>query len=905
MTTFNFSFFLVHFFSRHFRIKLFFRINTFFYFKNKYYFEGHLIFNLMAFKSVVQKEKQYADVESLFRDLNTTGIQSLYSHQSDILRHYQEKAIEQKNVAIELPTGSGKTLVGLLIAEFKRREKSRRILYLCPTKQLVNQVVSLSEGYGINTLAFTGSNRSYSDKDKYGYRNGDTIAVTTYSSLFNTRPWFENPDLIIIDDAHTAENYIASCWSLNITRSYHYNIYQAVIETIKNLLPYPVYRRLTNDSADYHDRGIVEKFSNLNMYIMSQDLYDILSSYLEEHDYLKYSWQMLKDHLGACQLYYSWGEILIRPMIPPALDNEQFKHADQRVFMSATLGQGGDLERITGVESFYKIPIPKGWDKQGNGRRFFMFPNLGLESEEIGNLQAELMQKNDRSVVLVSNDNRVRDYQDVIEDHFPDINFFTAKDIEDSKSAFVESEKAVIVLANRFDGIDFSGDQSRLLFLVGIPYASNLQEKFMQSRLNASIIFYDRNKTRLIQAIGRCTRSPKDYSAIVVIGDRDLTEWLLLDDKIQYFHPELQAELKFGIENSRDCSIQECLENFDLFIEQSDDWNKANSEIIQLRGEREQIDFEGARELGESARYEVKFQYALWNQKYDECFYLIQKILQKLLGGKELSGYRAYWNYQLAAVSSILYDVTGKEVYQDMKNSSFQKLAKICPSATWFREIYSDDETVYNENLVWNIERLQSYLSIKNITNATKYQRYLKEIEDYADSKTPEKLELLNLHLGLLLGFKSENKETKASPDPYWISMNNLIYVFEDKLYENAEEEIKIEHIRQAASHEKWIRENLGEICSEETKIITIFLSNRKRTSKEGKIFGKELKYWNYHEFISFYREVIAVARDYPLYYAGENDSNWKDFFIDELYKRKLDPHRIIDRLVDFELLEN
>jgi hypothetical protein len=38
--------------------------------------------------------------------------------------------------------------------------------------------------------------------------------VTTYSSLFNTNPFFSNPGVIIVDDAHAAENYIASLWTL-------------------------------------------------------------------------------------------------------------------------------------------------------------------------------------------------------------------------------------------------------------------------------------------------------------------------------------------------------------------------------------------------------------------------------------------------------------------------------------------------------------------------------------------------------------------------------------------------------------------------------------------------------------------------------------------------------------------
>jgi hypothetical protein len=37
------------------------------------------------------------------------------------------------------------------------------------------------------------------------------------------------------------------------------------------------------------------------------------------------------------------------------------------------------LERITGIEKIVRLPIPKGWDKQGIGRRFFLFPERSMK----------------------------------------------------------------------------------------------------------------------------------------------------------------------------------------------------------------------------------------------------------------------------------------------------------------------------------------------------------------------------------------------------------------------------------------------------------------------------------------------------------------------------------------------
>ena len=855
----------------------------------------------MAFKAISIQQDDYNDIESLFRDLNSS-IQSLYSHQSDIIRHYQNNAADKPNVAIELPTGSGKTLVGLLIAEFRRRTQGAKALYLCPTRQLVNQVVNLANTqYGIGAISFTGSNKQYSQSDKYKYQNGDAIAVTTYSSLFNARPWFNDPDIIIIDDAHTAENYVASSWSVEINRGTHETVYRAFIDTIKRQLSYSIYRRLTDDHADHADRSQLEKLPNNVLFKLKDTLLDILSNYLNEDEDLKWTWLMIRDHLDACQVFMSWRSILIRPLIPPSLTNSAFKNAKQRVFMSATLGEGGDLQRITGIQQFYSIPIPEGWDKQGMGRRFFMFPDLSLAPAETKKLISELLNRNERSVILVSSDDQVQNFKvDIAEEH-PDISFFTARDIEKSKDSFINSNKAAIVMANRFDGIDFAGDQSRLLFLVGIPYASNLQEKFFQSRMNASIIFNDRNKTRLIQAIGRCTRSPKDYSAICVLGEKDLSEWLVLKNKYKFLHPELQAELLFGIENStgEDSSVQNFIDNYSEFIGQTELWQSVNSSIIKARAARDQEQFDGAEQLANSANLEVEFQYKLWNKQYEECFDVVNQIIKSLEGGKALSGYRAYWNYQAGFIADILYTIKGDEVFSSRRDDYFEKLVKICPSATWSRGVTDKliEGLELDDALIWNVENLQKYISTKKVTSTKKYGNYIRSIEYAIDNND---LEYVNLHIGFLLGFKATNIESKASPDPIWVSNDNLVIVFEDKFHQNTEAPISIEDIRQALSHTEWVKANIKNL-NDNVTIYSVMISNRSKVEQEGKDISKDLLYWNYSSFISFSRKIISIARTFPNYYGGEDDSNWREFFADEFYRQQIGPNQIINLLTPFK----
>jgi hypothetical protein len=244
-------------------------------------------------------------------------------------------------------TGSGKTLVGLLIAEWRRRKYTERVVYLCPTRQLVNQVASQARAkYGIDLHAFTGSRAQYDAHASADWQNAEAIAVTTYSSLFNTNPFFEDAHLIILDDAHSAENYVSAFWSLLIEKSNaeHEAAFTALAGVVSRFLPPSDKSRLTGQSKSAADRQWVEKLPTP----VFQAVVPEVISLLDEHtkaSALRHSWSLLRDSLHACHLYISRRAILIRPLIPPSGTHKPFAGAKQRVYMSATLGAGGDLER--------------------------------------------------------------------------------------------------------------------------------------------------------------------------------------------------------------------------------------------------------------------------------------------------------------------------------------------------------------------------------------------------------------------------------------------------------------------------------------------------------------------------------------------------------------------------------
>jgi superfamily II DNA or RNA helicase len=96
---------------------------------------------MVKFRTSDSEEPKPQSIVLMFRDLDRdSSVKYLYAHQDRVLEGYYQNHLQTKDLALELPTGTGKTLVGLLIAEYRRRALKERIVFLCPTKQLCCQV---------------------------------------------------------------------------------------------------------------------------------------------------------------------------------------------------------------------------------------------------------------------------------------------------------------------------------------------------------------------------------------------------------------------------------------------------------------------------------------------------------------------------------------------------------------------------------------------------------------------------------------------------------------------------------------------------------------------------------------------------------------------------------------------
>ena len=807
-----------------------------------------------------------------------------------------EEGQNKSDVALELPTGTGKTLIGLLIGEYRRRKLRERVVYVCPTKQLVYQTANYAiENYGIKVVAFTGPKANYSAEDKMKFTAGQAIAITNYSSIFNSHSFFEDTDVLIFDDAHSGEGYISANWTVEIQREE--DVYHKLLETLKPVLSEEQYNILTKKKLNQDDATWCDMIHNAKLQDRYLGIKNLLDEELEESKQ-RFSWSNIRENLFACNIYLSWKAITIRPYISPTFTNRVFREAKTRIYMSATLGESGELERAYGVEHIYRLPMVKDWKNKNIGRRFFMFPLASFKEKETMKIICMIASRVNRGLIIVNDLKQQESIQNIFrENHIADT--FSGKDIEKSKEPFITNKHAFAVMANRYDGIDFPNDECRVLILVDLPAAVNIQEKFMISCLAARALYEEQIRTRLIQALGRCTRSQTDYAAVCVIGD-SLMNSLLTPKNLEQFNPELQAEINFGQENSiGKKDIDEYLELLKMFLEHGEAWEEAEEGILSIRDEIIERDSvknpELHMQLQKAVRHEVKMQCFLWKKEYSSALSEIENIL-KYIQNPELKGYRGYWNYVAGCCAYNLYK-GGDSLYLSKYKEYFKRASDCTTAVNWFN-ITLDSPSENKVGLIrYNIERIEKMLEKEGGKGLRIFHNYLDNILELLQlgGKDFEKGHEL---LGYVMGYISTNPAGTAEPDPLWIINREVCIVAEDKIYMEESKKIPPNDVKEAAGHALWVRKKHEDLeLYKEAKIYTVFVTTADNIQDNTALFGEEICYLEQKKLYDWAVRAINVLKQIYRTFSGIGDAAWREETIRMFKEQKLTPEDFIEMI--------
>lgn len=836
--------------------------------------------------------------EALFRDLKKPGgIVHLWAHQADLLRAYESGERHSTDVALELPTGSGKTLVGLLIAEWRRTALEERVAYLCPTRQLAQQTAAHAHAYGVKAVTLIGSSAQWHPRDVAAFTSGSAVAVSVYSHVFNSNPKLQNANVLILDDAHSGEGFVAGAWTIHVERE-ESSLYRALLSTCSAGLDQSFVRIAADDEADPVQRKHVRLVKPTIISTVAEQVVEAI----EEHgDQQRFPLSMLRHHLDRSMVYVSWRAIEIRPFIPPTFAHPAFADADQRVYMSATLGESGELERAFGRPKVGRLPVPPGWERQGSGRRFFVFPDMALLPPEVPSLVQDVIHEAGKAVVLCPN----RVAMSTIEDAYlpTAMPILHAVDVETDLATFSEASRGALVLTNRYDGIDLPDEACRLIVLAGQPVGTHLQERFIYESVGATSVLEERIRTRVVQGAGRCTRNANDYAVVIVIGP-ELMNFCMQKEVREAMHPELQAETSFGVDNS-DVGYAELLDRVRIFLRQDDRWVDEVEPILQQRRDEAQVSYsKEVVALRDSAGKEVEATDAAWRGDWWAAIRHVREVLGSLAGYERLRAYKAFWAYLGASWASLAAttDPTFKSVAAELERES-QAIAK---GLVWLSKLESrfvpDDEDLEPSDL-WRIDRAVDEI-VRVGWGSRRFEHRVALIEQGIRGTESTAFEVALKEIGLLLGFDADRFDAQGDPDGVWRSEDQLWIALEAKSEESAGGEISIGTVRQANTHLRWAERHFRQPAPHAS--YTVIVSPRDAVASDARQLADDNVYATSldamrelgAEVIAAWREVRAVGR-------GKDREELTTLVRQSFHSHALFSHRLRSRIRNLKVSGN
>lgn len=847
------------------------------------------------------KTGQPSDPEALFRDLKhrSPDVQHIWSHQADLLRSYHSHHIETTDVALELPTGTGKTLIGLLIAEWRRRTREERVIYLCPTKQLAYQVGNQAKSsYGIDVSVLVGRQNEY-DEDSYAqYLKGNRVAITTYSGVFNTNPRLCDGNALILDDAHSSENYIASLWTVDIDRTDNADCYFGLLDILATSLRASLLEALRQHDRSDAFRSPIDKVPLPYLAERMDQVRQFIDEKLQGNS--RYSWSVIREHLLACNVYVAWPRITLRPLVPPTLTHRAFAGATQRLYMSATIGEGGELERITGVRQIARLPVPPGWERQGTGRKLILFPNHSLDDQEAHTVTARIIRSVDRALVLAPNKMVAERFMEKVGESLGDMAILTAPDIEESLEPFTASSNSVLLLTSRYDGLDLPGETCRLEVIAGLPGATSAQEQFMLARLGAYSLLQDRIRTRLSQAVGRCTRNATDYAAILFLGD-DLLQFCSRKEVRSGLHPELQAEFQFGLDNSAVETSGELEQRVTVFLQEREQWEDAENAIQALRDSMEKHVDPVAETLFRIAPQEVDFSYHLFSGNIDAALQDARAI-SDALSGDALRPYRAWW-YYLSGSLAWLRAKAGVRDAARLAKDMFTRASETALAVSWFselatREVEPATEIKADAYLSFAAEGIYDQLVQLGFVGS-KFERAMKQFESQIMNEDPEEFDQGLKLLGDYLGFDAEHPDDNAAPDSVW-SLSDTLLLLEAKSNESPDGEIGVDTCRQASGHLKWAGAHRKGFRDIRVSVI----SPRTQLDKKAAPHAEQVLYSRIANVRELAKGAVSLLRQVRAESVEIAVETTRDNIRKKLLQERLDPRTVLKSIAGTRLLE-
>lgn len=517
----------------------------------------------MSFKLNINQLNEKLEIEpsKIFRNLKRS---STYAYPRDVQDQvwsdwFTKK--DKKNLVIKMNTGSGKTVVGLMILQSSLNELKGPALYVCPNNQLASQVIETANELNLSVT---------DDVKSFEFQNSKSIGVITIQKLVNGMSVFGintqkiSIGSLIIDDAHACLDIIEDQFTLEIPRDSDcgQELWELFSEDLKR--QYET-KYIELEAFDPHEFALIPYW---DWQSRLEKTYSLLRDSKDE-SFLKFKWGLVKQYLKYCSCVCTHKSFEISPFQIPIDVINTLRNTDRIIFMTATMADDSILFSHFNVEDYSKDNVIQPKNCNDIGERLILIPKAIDPNVDEDSIRKFCKEKSEsiNVVVIVPSYEKAKlwaNHSDLILD---------SENIDEGVDSLKNGHIGLVVLVNRYDGIDLPDEACRLLVIDGVPPITRYIDKMENDYLGAS------SSSRLIQKIeqgmGRGVRSNLDYCAVILM-DSSLTDIIYNSNATENFSPATKAQYDLSANvteqikeqnSSYEDAIGMCLDREDNWVE--------------------------------------------------------------------------------------------------------------------------------------------------------------------------------------------------------------------------------------------------------------------------------------------------------------------------------------------------
>lgn len=479
---------------------------------------------------------------------------------------------DEQDLVIKMNTGSGKTVVGLVILKSCLNEGKGPAVYVVPDNYLAQQVANEGKALGIEVTT---------DPDSPRFQSGKAILIVNIYKIVNGLSIFGvgdegakiNIGSIIIDDAHACLGTIEDQFTLKVNRGG--KLYDEIYEIFKDAI-----KDQCQAKALEIENGDLDAFMQVPFWTWKNKVSDVTELLLkcEDDGDIKFTLPLIKESLLLSRCVISSEQIEISPHCIPIDVFPSITNAKRRIFMTATLIDDSVLVSHFGVteESISKAVIPKTAGDIGD--RLILLPqviNPDIKDSEI-KLLCKSLSKDVNVVVIVPSKERAKFWQtssDLILDK---------NNLYEGVARLKREKVGLVILINRYDGVDLPREACRLLVIDGLPNIRRLIDKVVSGIIMGSSQKALQLAQVIEQGMGRGIRSNDDHCAVLLMG-KSLTSQLYAGGAINHFSPGTKAQVNLSeqvADQIRGGDISQIREALMYCLLRKEDWVSTSKGVL-------------------------------------------------------------------------------------------------------------------------------------------------------------------------------------------------------------------------------------------------------------------------------------------------------------------------------------